>query len=134
MKNKPENLSKLIADTCIWIEFLKNNPDIFPLMQELLEKSNIFTAECIFGELLQGSKSGRERDIVTGYWDCLPKLDEKGIWLKAGKYAGEKNFYEKGVGLIDAVLIVLALKNNLKIWTIDKKLKSVLHPDLIYLF
>jgi predicted nucleic acid-binding protein len=134
MKNKQMFFTKIIADTCIWIKFLKNNPQYFNIMQEMLEKRNIAAVECIFGELLQGSKSERERDLIMGYWDCLPKLNEENIWFEAGKYAGKNSFFEKGVGLIDSVIIVLAKKNNLKIWTSDKKLKALLEPDNVYFF
>jgi predicted nucleic acid-binding protein len=132
MINKHLNYQKIIADTCIWIEFLKNNPVFFTPMQDLLEKNNIFAVECIFGELLQGAKSKREIELITAYWNILPKLNEENIWIEAGMYSGEKNFFEKGIGFIDSVLLVLSLKNNLKIWTIDKKLSSLLLPGQIY--
>lgn len=130
---KTETNSKIIADTGIWIEFLRNNPDIFAFMKELLEKSCIFGIECIFGELLQGVKSDRESKIILGYWEFLPKVDESCVWIEAGNYSNKNKLSEKGVGLIDCVLIVLSLKNNLKIWTLDKKLKGIVKPGLIYL-
>jgi len=130
---KSESGSKIIADTSIWIEFLKNNQDVFPLMQKLLEKNYIIAVECIFGELLQGVKTTRERDIIFGYWECLPKADESNVWIDAGNYSNKNKSLEKGVGLIDSALIVLAIKNNLKIWTLDKKLKKLLQPEIVYL-
>jgi len=125
--------SKIIADTSIWIEFLKNNQDIFPLMQRILEKNYVIAVECIFGELLQGVKTTRERDIILGYWECLPKINERDIWIDAGIYSNENKLLEKGIGLIDSVLIVLAMRNNLKIWTFDKKLKKILPSEIVYL-
>ena len=130
---KSESGSKIIADTSIWIEFLKNNQDVFSLMQKLLEKNYIIVVECIFGELLQGVKTNRERDIIFGYWECLPKADESNVWIDSGNYSNKNKSLEKGVGLIDSVLIVLAIKNNLKIWTLDKKLKKILQPEISYL-
>jgi predicted nucleic acid-binding protein len=122
----------IIADTSIWIEFLKNNPDIFNVMQKLLEQRLIIGVEFIFGELLQGVKSKRERDIIYNYWDCLPRLNESGTWLEAGDYSNQNRLYEKGIGLIDCAILVLAIKNNLKIWTLDKKLRSVIKDNLKY--
>lgn len=131
MKN--ESNTKIIADTSIWIEFLKNNRSIFPLAQKLLEKNCIVAVECIFGELLQGVKTKRERGIILGYWEYLPKANEHNIWIDAGIYSNENKLLEKGIGLVDSALIVLAMKNKLKLWTLDKKLKKILQSGLVYL-
>ncbi|EKR91791.1 hypothetical protein LEP1GSC163_2820 [Leptospira santarosai str. CBC379] len=40
---------------------------------------------------------------------------------------------DKGVGLIDAVIINEATKNNVKLWTLDKKILKVLNSKDIYL-
>lgn len=123
---------KIIVDTSIWIEFLKNSPIIFPRMQALLEDNNVIGVEFIFGELLQGAKTIREKDIINLYWQCLPKADESSIWLEAGDFSSENMLLNKGVGLIDCAIIVLSIRNNFKVWTLDKKLKSVLASNQIY--
>ncbi len=117
---------KIIADASIWMEFLKKNPKIFPSMQILIEKNNVIALECIFGELIQGVKSERERHIILSYWSCLPKIDEKEIWLEAGKYYRENKLFTKGVGLIDSVIITAAIRNSLIVWTLNKKLNSAM--------
>jgi predicted nucleic acid-binding protein len=121
-------MRKIIIDTSIWIEFLKKNPKIFPSVQVLLEKENAIALECIFGELLQGAKSERERKIIISYWNNLPKIEEGLLCIEAGKYFGEKDLASKGLGLIDSIIITAAIKNDLIIWTLDKKLKSII-PD-----
>ncbi len=121
---------KIIADTSIWIEFLKNNPKFFPKMQTLLEKNHIIAIECIFGELLQGTRSKREREIILSYWDYLPKINETGLWVKAGIYSNKNQLISKGIGLIDGAIIVSAMNNNLLIWTLDKKINNTI--DNIY--
>ena len=123
---------KIIVDTSIWIEFLKKNPKIFPSMQVLLEKNNAIALECIFGELLQGAKSERERKIIFSYWQYLPKIEDTGIWINAGIYSGINKLISKGVGLIDSVIIKAAINNGLIVWTLDKKLQSVMTDELKY--
>ncbi|MDR2069052.1 MAG: hypothetical protein LBP71_04200 [Spirochaetaceae bacterium] len=44
----------IILDTTVWIEFLKNNEEYYPVISALLEKKEILAVECIFGELLKG--------------------------------------------------------------------------------
>ncbi len=128
MKNTIQK--KIIADTSIWIEFLKNNPKFFSWMQPLLEKNRIIAVECIFGELLQGTISKREREVILAYWDCLPKINESGLWIDAGIYSNKNQLISKGIGLIDSAIIVSAMNNNLLIWTLDKKINNIL--DNIY--
>ncbi|MEI7616464.1 MAG: PIN domain-containing protein [Actinomycetota bacterium] len=117
---------KIIADTSVWIEFLKNNESVFSILKDRLENQEIAAVECVFGELLQGVKNNKEQKIILSYWKSLPKLNETGIWIKAGAFSSENKMSDKGVGLIDCVIIVLAKENNLKIWTLDKKLSNAM--------
>lgn len=124
----------ILADTSIWIEFLKKNKKVFDIMQEKLEKRKILAIECIFGELLQGTKNKQEQIIITSYWEYLPKVDESGIWVEAGIYSGEKRLASKGIGLIDVVILLLARRTNSKVWTLDKKLQNILGPSERYVW
>ena len=92
----------------------------------MLEADEVYALECIFGELLQGAKNDQERDVIIDYWRHLPRIDEKGIWIDAGKYSGENKLPSQGVGLIDAVIIMAAIRSNAKVWTLDKKLIKLL--------
>lgn len=122
----------LIADTSIWIEFLKGKKEYLPLAL-LIEERVVFAVECIFGELLQGSRSERERKIILAYWENLPKVEESGIWLAAGRKSSEEKLFPKGIGLVDLAILVSAQSRSLKIWTLDKKLLSILKPSEIWL-
>ena len=122
----------IIVDTSVWIEFLKGNEPIFRRMQALLENREIIALEPVFGELLQGAKNKRERQVITDYWKNTPRIDESELWIVAGLYAGEKKLFAKGVGLIDAYIVIASLKTNAQIWTLDEKLNKVLQPESVY--
>ena len=122
----------IIADTSVWIEFLKGNEPVFRRMQTLLENREITALEPVFGELLQGAKNKRERQVITDYWKNTPRIDESELWIVAGLYAGEKKLFAKGVGLIDAYIVIASLKTNAQVWTLDEKLNKVLQPEFIY--
>ncbi|MBI2487860.1 MAG: hypothetical protein HYW01_13155 [Deltaproteobacteria bacterium] len=53
----------IIADTSVWIEFLRNNQPIHSILEDKLNRSEIIGIECVFGELLQGCAS--ENEIKT---------------------------------------------------------------------
>src|SRR3972149_11992431 len=78
----------IIADTSVWIEFLKNNEPIFSFFEDRLNNREILGIECVFGELLHGCANENEIKIVKGYWENLPKTDEANVWIEAGEYSG----------------------------------------------
>ena len=114
----------ILADTSIWIEFLRRRSPVFEHMLFLLEHGEITTVEAIFGELLQGAKGARERRILLAYWDSLDPIPMEGLWIKAGLESGEKKWPSKGLGLIDASILSAVEEVGCTLWTLDKKLLS----------
>ena len=122
----------VILDTSIWIEFLKGNPLYFTKIRKLLEIKEILAVECIFGELLQGVRNKNEKEVIKKYWTHLPKERHENIIIQAGEYSSENKLLSKGVGLIDAIIIMHGIMSNSKIWTLDKKLLRVMPKEYIY--
>jgi len=88
--------------------------------------------EVVSGELLQGARSEKEIRIIKGYSDNLKTVPNEGLFASAGEYSFRNNLKDKGVGLIDAVIIVSAVKTDSKIWSLDKKLIGCLEERYIY--
>ena len=122
----------IVVDTSIWIDFLKANEPIFTRMQVLLENGQVIANECVFAELMQGAKEKRERDIISEYWHNLPKYTNDGILLIAGKESGLNKWFIKGVGLIDCAILMYAREIKGQLWTLDKKLLSILTKEEIF--
>ena len=122
----------IVLDTSVWIEFLKNNPEYFSKVKYLLENRQVLAVECIFGELLQGAKNKREVEIISLYWESLPKVKTENGWIQAGIYSSVNKLTSKGVGIIDSYIITAARNNNARIWSLDKKLNSLLKKEEIF--
>lgn len=122
----------ILVDTSVWIEFLKANEPVFSQLREQLEQQNVFGLECVFGELLQGAKNQKEKKALRNYWNNLPKMDESGLWIEAGDFSSQKKLFAKGVGLIDAFIVSASRKYQTPIWTLDKKLRSILKAEDIF--
>lgn len=122
----------IIVDTSVWIDFLKGKCEHSFLFNDLIENREVLLIECITGELLQGAKNQRERDIILKYWESLPHLSSESLWIEAGLYSAKNKLTSKGIGLIDGVLIAAGVKTLSKIWTLDKKLLGVLPVELIF--
>lgn len=115
----------ILVDTSIWIDFLRGRPHVFKLA-ELIEQQEVAALGCILGELAQGARTLQEVQILEGYWANLPRLPEDNIWFEAGLLSFEHKYYAKGIGLIDLAILCAARKNNCQIWTLDKKLQTLL--------
>jgi predicted nucleic acid-binding protein len=112
----------IIADTSIWVEFLRNREPVHARLKELLERGSVLGQECIFGELLSGTRSARETGLIESYWKSLPRIDETGTWLEAGRLSASRDLHARDVGLVDAAILALANRAGAEIWTLDRRL------------
>ena len=122
----------IILDTSIWIEHLRNDQKIFPIVSQLLENREVLAVECVFGELLQGAKSDYEKNIINDFWEYSPKKRYEDIIIEAGLYSAENKLADNGVGLIDAVILMHGIKSNSRIWTLDRKFMKIIPKELRY--
>lgn len=117
-------MRNVIFDTSIWIEYFKGNAEYFQRCQELLDSGSVYTLEVIFAELMQGARGQRELDMIRLYYENLPKLDAADQIFEAGVYSQKNQLTHKGIGLIDSLIIFAAIQNRMKVWTLDKKVRS----------
>ncbi|MCL2008705.1 MAG: PIN domain-containing protein [Treponema sp.] len=123
----------IILDTSIWIEHLRNSQIYYPKVKNLMEKREILAVECVFGELLQGVKNKSEKQIITKFWECLPKENYEDIIIRAGEYSSQNKLLDHGVGLIDAIILMHGIISGSKIWTLDTKFLRVIPEELKYI-
>ncbi|MCB1192524.1 MAG: PIN domain-containing protein [Leptospiraceae bacterium] len=122
----------ILVDTSIWIEFFKRKEPIFSELKDLIEGFEILVHEVVFGELLQGCKTKSEEIFILDYWENLNRITSNGSFIEAGKLSFENKYLDKGIGLIDSVLIAQVKKKKIKIWTLDKKITTILSKSEIY--
>jgi hypothetical protein len=56
----------IIIDTSVWIDYFNGNFEKNGILVDLIETRQVLFLECIAGELLEGAKSKREKDIIIG--------------------------------------------------------------------
>jgi predicted nucleic acid-binding protein len=100
----------IFPDTSVWIEFFKNHDPYFKILKLNLEINNVISHEIIFAELLQGAKSEREFKIILEYWENINKINSDGSIIDGGIYSYKSNLINKGIGLVDSVLLSSTLK------------------------
>ena len=117
----------ILIDTSVWIQYLKkSDSELSDILKSYLRGNDLFAVSLVFGELLQGVKNKREREIIHVFWDNLPKVSEENLFIKAGNLSNKHKFCAKGVGLIDCAILVTAIENDLAVWTLDKKLQEAI--------
>ena len=119
----------IIADTSIWIEFLRAHEPCVERMATLLDRGEVLGAPWIFGELLQGARDVRELTFLQRLWRALPKPELsmcEGVWIRAGIESPRGRWHSRGVGLIDAAIACLALEMGCKVWSLDSRLVEIL--------
>ena len=114
----------IIADTSVWVEFLRSREPVHTRLNDLLERGMVLAAEGVFGELLCGARSRHESDILETYWRNLPKIDETGLWIEAGRLSSARGLPARGVGLVDAAILALAARTGADIWTLGRRLRD----------
>lgn len=119
----------IVVDTSVWIEFFRTNPTYFEPVAALLERRELVGLPWVFGELIQRAKSRREVEVLSQTWNFIPKPEQpllERAWIIAGTESFKGKWTSKGIGLIDAAILAVALELNLKVWTLDKKLAAIL--------
>lgn len=122
----------ILVDTSIWIEFFKTREPVFSELKDLIESGKILTHALIFAELFQGCKNKAEINLIMNYWENLQDIESNSGIIEAGIFSYEKKLISKGVGLIDAVIVSEARRRNAKVWSLDKKLLSLLSRSEYY--
>jgi hypothetical protein len=112
---------KIIADTSIWIEYFKNDPEIARIIDEGLDANEIYMIGPVVAELMQGARTKREQETIAKLIDVVPYLDcEMADWADAGC---TYSFLRKSgitIPLIDLIIYSVARNNDAFIFTRDK--------------
>jgi len=120
----------ILADTSIWIEYLREKSPYKQILRRHLEQGNIVTTAAIFGELLQGASSQKDADRILSYFNALPQVESDGsLWIEAGLLSFSKKAKSRGIGLIDIAIICSARRQGALIWSRDKGLLTLLAKE-----
>jgi predicted nucleic acid-binding protein len=111
---------RLIADTCIWIEYFKKRGSVSSALRDLIKQGRVLVAGPVIYELLQGAKNPKDAELIKEVTKALPLLPmTQEIWLSAGDI-----FFilrRKGITLppSDVLLAALAIENDCPVFTLD---------------
>jgi len=119
----------VIVDTSVLIDFLKGIAKAATEVTKLLQANRVVTAGIIIAELMQGIGRVDEEDRIAELLSGVHVLEvSTPLWIEAGRLSS--SLRRKGVTLplTDTAIAVLALENNLTLYTFDKHFAQV--PNL----
>ncbi len=129
---KTKNNPKVIADTCVWIEFFRTKSEMSNRMRDLIASSSVAGTGLIIAELLQGIKTNKEREIITDIFNTIEYLEiTKDIWIESGMLSRKLRSLGKTIPLSDIVIACCARKYQYQIFTIDNHFQAITDIKII---
>lgn len=123
---KTKNNPKVIADTCIWVEFFRTKSEISNRLRDLISNNLVAGVGIIIAELLQGTKTNKEREIIIDIFNTLEYVEiTKDIWIESGTLARKLRSEGKTIPLSDITIACCAMKHQYQIFSIDKHFHAI---------
>jgi len=120
---------KIIVDTSVWIEYLKNRPSVTEKLDQLLLAGTIVTVGPVIAEILQGAKTEKDYRLLEKNIGGLPLIETKvEDWIKAGKISYELRKRGITIPLTDCLIAAVAIHQNASVMTYDRHFENI--PNL----
>lgn len=119
----------VIVDTSVLIDFLKGSEKIATEVTTLIQSNRVVSTGIIIAELMQGIKKLTEEERIAELLLGVDILEiSTPLWIKAGKLSSSLRRKGLNIPLTDTAIAILALENDLTLFTFDKHFAQI--PDL----
>ncbi len=120
---------KIIVDTSVWIEYLKNRSPIAENLDHLLLAGNIFTVGPVVSELLQGAKTEKDYQLLKNSIDGLPFIETTfENWTLAGEISYKLRRKGMTLPITACVIAAVAIQQSASVMTYDQRFANI--PNL----
>ncbi|MBW1783705.1 MAG: PIN domain-containing protein [Deltaproteobacteria bacterium] len=117
----------IIVDTCVWIEFFRNQESkLTQHLKGLLRERNVIMVGMVMAEILQGVKDPKEAALVKQNLEKLPYLEmTREVWEAAGEISASLRLTGITMPLSDLIIAGIALSGDHEIFSIDPHFEKV---------
>ena len=116
----------ILVDTSVWVGHLRQGN---PRLANLLENEEVLCHPFVIGELALGNLSAR-KEIIEAL-QALPGA-KKATDTEVLRFVEDWNLWGKGVGWVDAHLLVSARLSASELWTVDRRLGKVIEDSRLF--
>ena len=120
-------MSKILIDTCAWIDFLRSKKGVLgDYVASAIERDQALLCGPVITELLQGAKGKKEKQQLEFLISGIEILDvSKNDWVKAGLCL--QVLRQKGITLpvTDALIATIAFRNSVPVLSVDKHFENL---------
>jgi predicted nucleic acid-binding protein len=117
----------VIADSSVWIEFLKRpHTRIGQEMTRLLRANEVLMVGTVLAEVLQGANNDDQIESIGSRMLVLPFLEaDQAVWRQAGSLASQLRRQGQTTALGDIVIAVQAIESDHAVFTTDTDFRRV---------
>ncbi|HPS59084.1 MAG TPA: PIN domain-containing protein [Spirochaetota bacterium] len=109
----------IIADTNVWVSFLKGEKKAF-LLKDMIIENEVILHPYIYGELLLGGIAQKVVPLLQSL-ETLSITDEQIVYY----FIMKNKMQNRGIGWVDVNLLVSALSEKHRIFTFDANLAVI---------
>lgn len=125
-------MSNVLVDTSVWIEYFKNNAEVAVIIDDLLDKNQIFITGPVIAELIHGVKTEKELELLKMYLDGVSYLScDIDDWKNAGILSYNLRRDGTTIPLTDVVIAAVSIRHSLKVYTFDSHFKKIPGVDVL---
>ena len=119
--------TKIIADTCVWIDFFRNPDSELTLhLKEHIKERKVVMVGMVLSEILQGIRTKKEASRVKESLKRLPYLEvTRDTWEKAGELSRDLRRRGTTIPLSDIIIASLAIAGGCEVLTVDSHFQHV---------
>jgi predicted nucleic acid-binding protein len=124
-------MTMVMVDTSVWIEYFKSKSRIDgDMLDAFILEDEVSTCLPIYAEVLSGQMNSQTRATVEDVFKVMKvygmDLNQIQSWKTLSKIA-HTAFSNRipPCGLIDRMIVNVCKENNVKLWTLDNKLKAL---------
>jgi len=120
---------KIIVDTSVWIEYLKNTPGLVEKIDSALVEKNLYMVGPVVSELLQGARTEQDFDALNNSIGGVPFIEaDFADWKLTGRLSYQLRRKGITVPITDCLIAAIAINNSASIYTYDRHFKNI--PDI----
>lgn len=118
---------KLLPDTCVWIDFLRNrDTTLTQQLEQALLQGEVYTCGVVLYELLQGIRTPGEEQQVRLAFDALVMCEAMAkTWVAAAGISSDLRSRGITLPMSDIIIAAVALEHGLTVMTVDQHFQQI---------